>query len=187
MTLRPSRFLFWLFAAAGLASLGTTYVIKENGQEVGRYEEADGSDRVETVENDVKPEAAASAVPDAGGLVPTKSAPRYEWYHDSRGYEAAIKHHEQTGRPVFLYFHTTWCPVCREYDADVFAKNEIREYMAPYMKVRIDSEKEEKLATKYGVKSYPTFLVISQGQARKMALKSSVKSFLNEMRKAGLQ
>lgn len=41
---------------------GTTFVVKENGQEVGRYEDADGRNEIRVIENEVVRPAVQSAV-----------------------------------------------------------------------------------------------------------------------------
>jgi hypothetical protein len=53
--MRNSGIIFWLLIPA---MLGTTFIIKEGGVEVGRYSEEDGSDRIEVVEDDAPASAA---------------------------------------------------------------------------------------------------------------------------------
>lgn len=165
---------------------GTTYVIKEGGVEVGRYEENDGKSGTEIIENDAgSREVSAKAV--AGpSQAPQKSKQTYDWYYNARGLEAGLKHLKKTGEPIFVYFHAAWCPVCKKYDAKVFADSKVRNYLLPFVKVRIDEAKERGLIKKYKVEGYPTFLVLSKQGQNKLELYSNPETFIKQLKKAGL-
>ncbi len=77
--MKTFRLIFKIFPAAVLSLffLGTTYVIKEGGVEVGRYEENDGKDEVRDEEHAKPPE------------VPLKEETRLE-YSDDAGYTAKM-------------------------------------------------------------------------------------------------
>lgn len=60
------------------------------------------------------------------------------------------------GRKFLFYFHANWCTYCHKLEKDVFTKNDIIDYInSNYMPVRINSDKEKKLAARYGVRGLP--------------------------------
>lgn len=72
---RPLKIL--LAAGACLLHIATTFVIRENGVEVGRWEESDGSQEVKTIENNPPP-AKAKPVPIEPGK-PVMGGVGYQW------------------------------------------------------------------------------------------------------------
>ncbi len=70
-------------------------------------------------------------------------------------YNAASKQADN-GRKFFFYFHADWCAYCDKLEKNAFANTEIVNYInTNYTPVRIDSEKEKKLAARYGVRGLP--------------------------------
>lgn len=64
---------------------------------------------------------------------------------------------------VFLDCYTTWCGPCKMMAENVFPTKKAGDYFnARFVNVKIDMEKGEgpALARKYGVKAYPTFLIL---------------------------
>jgi thioredoxin-related protein len=171
----------WRWVLMPFLFLGTTYVVQEGGREVGRYEEKDGRDAVEIVDNAAKGNRAAVSTE-----IKKPAQRQYEWYQNSRGLEAALQHHKKTGEPVFLYFHASWCPVCAKYDREVFPDREVRQFLAPFVKVKIDEAKERKLMEQYKIQGFPTFLVISKAGKKEVGRYSNPSRFVQECRKAGM-
>lgn len=72
---------------------------------------------------------------------------------------AAVKE----GRPIFLDCYTTWCGPCKVMAETVFTLPRAGDYFNPrYVCMTMDMEKGEgvELVKRYGIKSYPTFLII---------------------------
>ena len=66
-------------------------------------------------------------------------------------------------KPIMIDFYTDWCRWCDTLDAKTYSDTQVSEFIAknvvPY---KIDAEKGEgiDLAKKYGVKAFPTILLI---------------------------
>ena len=74
---------------------------------------------------------------------------------------AAAKVHHKL---IFLDAYASWCGPCKWVAKNVFTNSEIADYYnKTFINVTIDMEKDEglKLAKKFQVESYPTFLIIN--------------------------
>lgn len=92
------------------------------------------------------------------------------WYEDARGYEQAMAVRNDTGKPVMVYFHTTWCGFCKAIDRDVFSTAEFSQRYGSMLKVRINPESgrdEGAIATRYLVRGYPSVFVVTPDGTRK--------------------
>jgi len=94
--------------------LGTTFVIKENGAEVGRWEEADGKHEVQVISNEVKtpsekPQVLKDPIPDTSGVgYGAIAAPRPEgeiamWKVSGRVMDIVTLAGLQGGKVIFAY------------------------------------------------------------------------------------
>ena len=66
---------------------------------------------------------------------------------------------------IFMDCYTTWCRPCKEMFKYVFTQEFVYTFFNKnYINIKIDMEKGEgiELAKKYGVKAYPTLLVLNQ-------------------------
>lgn len=64
---------------------------------------------------------------------------------------------------IFMDAYAVWCGPCKYMASDVFPTKEAGEYFnANFINYKVDMEKGEgpTLAKKYGVKAYPTFLIL---------------------------
>lgn len=67
------------------------------------------------------------------------------------------------GKLVFVDFYTDWCGPCKMMASKIFPLQEVGEYMnAKFVPTKINAEKGEgvALAREFGVKAYPTFVVL---------------------------
>lgn len=59
------------------------------------------------------------------------------------------------GKPVLAYFGTDWSLDCQAYTKSLFPDRSFIEAAEPFVLVRIDVDRDEKLADSYGVKGIP--------------------------------
>lgn len=86
----------------------------------------------------------APAIAEAGGI---------EW----KGYDEGIAMAKAENKKVFLYFHADWCGYCRKMDASTFKDKKVIDYLSDnYISIKVNSDKEKKVASKYGVRGLPT-------------------------------
>ena len=90
-----------------------------------------------------------------------------------RGWDAGLQEAKRLNRPVLVDVYTQWCGWCRRMDRDVYARPEVREYLASkFVTVKIDAESSEparfdgrsytsrSLAGYFRVTGYPTTLFL---------------------------
>lgn len=76
--------------------------------------------------------------------------------------EQVLARSRATGKPVMLYFHTTWCGYCRKLERETLPNPEVGRHMAGYVNVEYgaDAGVGRDLAQRYGVKGFPTLVRI---------------------------
>ncbi|MBI4710903.1 MAG: thioredoxin family protein [Candidatus Omnitrophica bacterium] len=175
--------------------LGTTYIIKEGGVEVGRMEDKDGKTGVQEIDTGAKkrdpvvPRGAARARgTSAKKEVPADLfRPRTEWLEGRSGHEIAIQKLRESPGPFVIYFYTTWCPYCRSFEKKVLNTDEVESFLRSYVRVRLDGDQEKALMSYYGVTGYPTFIVISrEGRKTRVRYDHTPEDFISLCRQAGL-
>jgi thioredoxin-related protein len=106
-----------------------------------------------------------------GLVTPVSAAPArgINWRTWDRGLAEA----KASGRPVLVDVYTDWCGWCRRMESDVYAKPEIRDYLAHnFVTVKLDAEGSgaasfegrafngRSLAARLGVSGYPTTIFL---------------------------
>lgn len=98
---------------------------------------------------------------------PSRRAPRVgrtSWLQSHRGYETAMAERDATGWPVLVYVSTTWCPYCRELDANLWRNGQVDRYIAgAFIRVHIDPDTtptDAALVRALGVDGFPAILVL---------------------------
>ncbi|MFK4873515.1 thioredoxin [Novosphingobium sp. ZW T3_23] len=66
--------------------------------------------------------------------------------------------------PVFIDFHATWCGPCKAIMP--MLEDVAREYEGEVRIVKIDIEAEPELATRFGIRAVPTFVLIHKGEEK---------------------
>ena len=97
----------------------------------------------------------------------TTEARAGDWRDGADGHWAAKKDAERDAVPMYVYFRTDWCGVCKQFDAATLDSPEVQKYLAPFAKVRINPDKgraEKDLAKQYGVRGYPSMWLIVPGK-----------------------
>ena len=106
------------------------------------------------------------------------------WKHD---FADAAKDAKQTGRPLLIHFHATWCRPCRQMEKDVLHHSDVRDLISRNLiAVMVDSDQHPELVNQFEIKSLPTDIVIAPDGV--VLLKSEGgrdrKTYLAQMRRA---
>jgi thiol:disulfide interchange protein len=67
---------------------------------------------------------------------------------------------KQLNKDILILFETSWCSTCKRFKRESFSNNKIEEEMNNYIVCLLDIEKDEKIAKKFNVKSFPCYLII---------------------------
>ena len=108
---------------------------------------------------------------------PVLSLPTVPWSEGARGFRTASNEQRVSRRPMLLYFHTDWCPYCKQFDREILPDAEVAKAIAPAVKVRINPEKgadENEIARRYGVTGYPTLILVAEEGAAPVRLGTGV-------------
>ncbi|MFD2825326.1 thioredoxin family protein [Leeuwenhoekiella polynyae] len=78
--------------------------------------------------------------------------------------KGALVQAQEQNKCVFIDFYTNWCAPCKMMDKQVFPQQNVGEYFnSKFISLKINAEKEGiQLAKKYGIKAYPTFVVLDK-------------------------
>ncbi|WP_035237617.1 thioredoxin family protein [Desulfobacter vibrioformis] len=61
------------------------------------------------------------------------------------------------GKPIFLYFHASWCGYCVKLKKETFTDDRVKAYLNDhFVSIGVDTDKREKLARQWGVRGLPT-------------------------------
>lgn len=85
------------------------------------------------------------------------------WHNGASGYKVALEQQSKNGKAIALFFHTDWCSSCKNLRETVLSSNQFDQFARNLIPVKINPEygvEERKIADKYGVIGYPTFLIV---------------------------
>ena len=115
------------------------------------------------------------------------------WHSGAKGYSSALEQQQLTNKPIALFFHTDWCSSCKNLRETVLSSKEFERFSQNLIPVKINPESgvaERRIADKYGVMGYPTFLIITDNftsvKAVRTQLNMPAKKFIDSC-KAALQ
>lgn len=94
------------------------------------------------------------------------------YWEDFASLDDAIARISVEGKPIFLDCYTSWCGPCKQMAENVFTVEEVGDFFNErFINIKMDMEKGEgpKVAEKFGVRAYPTFVIIGpDGSMRHM-------------------
>ena len=84
-----------------------------------------------------------------------------EWHAGS--VESAFRRARAQGTPVLLYWGADWCPPCSRLKATVFKSRAFIERSRLFVPVSLDGDDPgaQKLGDRFGVRGYPTMIVLT--------------------------
>jgi thiol:disulfide interchange protein len=124
---------------------------------------------------------AAKKIPQASQAQPVSG--QINWLYDLQGGLAAAK---QSNKPLMVDFFAEWCGWCKKLDAEVYTNKDIITLSEKFICVKVDTDKDQANAQKYGVRGLPTIVFMnSDGNAINtiVGYRDSA-PFLEEMNKA---
>lgn len=80
-------------------------------------------------------------------------------------FEKALETAKKENKMLFLDAYTSWCGPCKKMAAEVFSQPAVGEFMnSRFVSIKVNMEKKEgrKLAERFGIKVYPTMLLIRE-------------------------
>lgn len=102
-----------------------------------------------------------------------------------KSYEEAKKIALKERKPMMVDFYTDWCGWCEKLDKDVYSDPEIIKFSTNFVCVKVDAEKNEKLAERFSVSGYPTVLFLDWNgkEIERIVGYTEKKEFLEKMQK----
>lgn len=77
------------------------------------------------------------------------------------GFKAACEKASQTKQVVLVDFYTTWCLPCKKLDQTTWKDKDVLAWLKEHcVSLKIDAEKEEALAKRFQIVSYPTIVLL---------------------------
>ncbi len=69
---------------------------------------------------------------------------------------AAEKESRETGKPVMVVFHASWCGACRMLEQQTLTNPKVIEAAQKWVTVKVDVDQEKEIAAQFGIRSLPT-------------------------------
>lgn len=74
--------------------------------------------------------------------------------------DVALRQARSTGKPVFIDFYATWCGPCKILDK-AYLEPAMQKAASRYIMVKVDVDKNQPIAAKYGADALPTMLFLN--------------------------
>ena len=95
----------------------------------------------------------------ARGALAADPTPASVWKNDFAAAEAEAR---SSNRPLVAHFHASWCGPCKKMEREVLHYGQALQLLGTgFVAVKVDFDKYQEVAQKYGVKNLPTDLIIS--------------------------
>lgn len=94
-----------------------------------------------------------------------------EWHSGFDGFVKANRIQQVEQKPMLLFFYTDWCQNCEALRENVLSTQTVKEFSQSIIPVKINPEigaLENQIAEDFGVRGYPTLIVVTHDQKAKM-------------------
>lgn len=82
---------------------------------------------------------------------------------DFKTHDAGIKLVKSLNKKAFVFFHADWCKYCKKMEAGAFTNKDIISYLNDnFISIEVDTDTEEKVASKYNARSLPTLYFLKE-------------------------
>lgn len=96
---------------------------------------------------------------DSGTKPTDQSSSPIQW----QPYQKGIELGKSQSKKIFLNFYADWCRYCKQMDQQTFTDDSIINYLNEYfISIRVDSDKQQKLAMAYNVRGLPVSWFIAE-------------------------
>ena len=94
-----------------------------------------------------------------------------------QSYDTGISMARDQGKKIFLYFHANWCTYCKQMEASTFTEAAIIDYLNDnYIAITVDSDKEKRIASRFGVRGLPTSWFLKSDTGKLSSLPGYIES-----------
>lgn len=100
----------------------------------------------------------------AAAAEPTATAAEGKWL---TSLDEGMKLAAQQGKPLVVDFFATWCGPCKMLDEQTWPDPAVREQLASYVAVRLDTDKNQELAEKYRITGIPAIIFMDSAGSEK--------------------
>ena len=101
-------------------------------------------------------------VPQAEAVPTAKNAPRIAW---RSLFAVAQAEARRSGKPLLVDFNAVWCAPCKELDRRTFSNAAVIAQSQHFVAVKVDVDKEPKIAARYKIRALPTVAVLKPNGA----------------------
>ena len=75
-------------------------------------------------------------------------------------FHAAQTEAQSSGKLMLVDFSATWCPPCQSMKRTTWASRDVEHRLRDYVPVQVDVDQDPDVATKYGIETLPTIMVV---------------------------
>jgi len=77
------------------------------------------------------------------------------------GFGDGLKAASDSGKIALVTFSTSWCAECKKMERDVLSRDDVKAKIeADFVPVKVDGDRQNDIAGKYMVFSYPTYMMM---------------------------
>jgi len=98
-------------------------------------------------------------------IVPKPAEPEAPIKQKADNYQEALELSKKSNKPILLFFTATWCGYCVQMKNNTIPNADVQKMLKNFVYCEIDVDKDKATATKYGVRSMPTYKIINSGES----------------------